>query len=232
MSVADSKGFRYQTDPNYYNYQPSRADLQREANRQQIGGAKGTEPARDSRYPAYAAPMSDGRLVTDYRPKCSRNITAGQQFDTKQWMVHNAVEIMDTSRRRQVEWTGGNLQQPVLAPPPADVISVDADVVNVIPSGLPGGIGVQRANEVTPDLFGTFQYMPTSSEEIHNKKRICTTSFFEGGRNTPRGRMEFQPANREVMDRANYRPKGLATVYPGNEGTVMGLTTAYGEPLI
>jgi hypothetical protein len=232
MSVADSKGFRYQTDPNYYNYSPSTADLIREANRQQIGGAKGTEPARDSRYPAYAAPMSDGRLVTDYRPKCSRNITAGQQFDTKQWMVHNAMEIMDTSRRRQVEWTGGNLMQPVLAPPPADVISVDADVVNVIPSGLPGGIGVQRANETTPDLFGTFQYMPSSSEEMHNKKRICTTSFFEGGRNTPRGRMEFQPAGREVMDRANYRPKGLPTVYPGNEGTVMGLTTAYGEPLV
>ena len=31
-------------------------------------------PARDDRYPAYAGKMQDGRLVTDYRPKCSKNI--------------------------------------------------------------------------------------------------------------------------------------------------------------
>ena len=97
--VADSKGFRYTSGPNYYKYEPSAIDVIRQANKDQIGGGKRVEPARDNRYPAFAAQMSDGRLITDYRTHCYENIRVGDQFATKHWLQNNAEQLMDVSRR-------------------------------------------------------------------------------------------------------------------------------------
>ena len=56
-----------------------------------LAPTRNTEPAPDNRYPAFAAQMQDGRLVTDYRNHCSRNVPAGAQFTTKKWMIQQAI---------------------------------------------------------------------------------------------------------------------------------------------
>lgn len=189
-SVMDRKGFRYKSAPNLYKYEPSTMDIIREANQMQIGGAKGTEPARDNRYPAFAAPMADGRLITDYRTHCYQNIRVGDQFDVKHWMQNNAEQLMDLSRRRQVEWTGGSLPILELGPPPADVAVGNVDSYDVKPTNFVGGLGIVRPSTApAPELFGTFKFEPTGAEERNNVSLIRGTINFEGGRNSPRGRI-------------------------------------------
>ncbi len=221
QSVADSRGFRYQSQPNYGGQQPSGAEIRQQARHQPIGST--VEPARDPRYPAFAGLMSDGRLVTDYRPKCSKNIRTGSQFDVKEWMQHNAVDIIEVSRRRQVEWSGASLPQPDLAPPPANAAVANADTIDVIDTGIAGGLGIQRANEVAPPLFGTFSYQPSQREEvmsIHPKTQI--TSFYEGGRNTPRGRVQLMAANGRISRPGVHVETGVPSFRGANESTLTG----------
>jgi hypothetical protein len=186
MAELDQSGFTKDTRPNLFKTQPYGTSYY-EGRKSDFAPQKQVEPARDNRYPAYAAPMSDGRLVTDYRPHCSRNIAPAAQFSTKQWMVNHATEIMDESRRRQVEWSGASLPQANVVPPPADVVHSNPFYSEVISSGLQGGIGIYRADANAPSLFGTFSYEPTMSEIRNNRKNINMTRHYEGGRNSPRG---------------------------------------------
>ena len=78
--------FTRDTYPNLFTH-PSFGTEYRGARQAALGPIKDIVPARDSRYPARAAALADGRLVTDYRPQCSKNIRAGQQFYTKKWMI-------------------------------------------------------------------------------------------------------------------------------------------------
>jgi len=149
--------------------------------------AKDVYPARDSRYPAFAAPLEDGRLVTDYRPQCSKNIRTGQQFYTKKWMISHGNELMDESRKRQVEWSGAALPMANTVPPPAAVVHSTPFYSEVNPTNLLGGIGVERANAEAPAMFGAFLYHPTISEMQNNRKNIEVTTREEGGRNSKRG---------------------------------------------
>jgi len=158
-----------------------------EARRASLPPAKDIYPARDSRYPAYAAALEDGRLVTDYRPQCSKNVRTGQQFHTKLWLIHHAEEMMDESRRRQVEWSGASLAMANTVPPPAAVVHSTPFSSEVNPTHLYDGIGVERANAVAPELFGTYVYEPTVAEMQNNRKNIGVTQFYEGGRNSKRG---------------------------------------------
>jgi len=157
------------------------------AHKAYIPANKEIYPARDGRYPAYAAPLEDGRLVTDYRPQCSKNIKAGQQFHTKLWLIHHATEMMDESRRRQVEWSGASLGMANTVPPPSAIVHSTPFYSEVNPTNLYDGIGVERANADAPELFGTFSYEPQISEIQNNRKNIATTQFYEGGRNSKRG---------------------------------------------
>ena len=50
------------------------------------------------------------------------------------------------------------------------------------------GIGIERANVECPGLFGTFTYDPTMAEIRSNRKNIGLTSYYEGGRNSQRGK--------------------------------------------
>ena len=145
------------------------------------------EPAIDNRYPAFAAQMQDGRLVTDYRNHCSRNIPAGSQFATKQWMVTHGEDIIRMSRQRQAEWTGAALGLANTVPPPADIVHSTPFNSEVMPTGAAAGIGVARADAAAPDLFGTFTVAPSLAETRANKKNIATTTKYEGGRNSLRG---------------------------------------------
>jgi len=186
MVQLDQPGFTRDTRPNLYPSPPF-GTAYKEARRVDFAPAKVIEPGRDARYPAYAAPMSDGRLVTDYRPQCSRNIPPYAQYNTKLWMVNHAEQIIDESRQRQVEWSGASLPLANTVPPPANIVHSNPFYSEVDSSGIRGGIGVERANASAPPLFGTFTYEPSMKEIQNNRKNIRLTQFYEGGRNSPRG---------------------------------------------
>lgn len=193
MSELHEIGFSQNTHPNLYTT-PQFGTEYLAARKAAVPPAKDVYPARDDRYPAYAGPMADGRLVTDYRPHCSKNIRAGEQYYTKLWMIHHTDEMMDESRRRQVEWSGASLPLANTVPPPADVVHSNPFYSEVNATNLPTGIGIERADAKAPMLFGTFQYEPTMDEIRNNRKNIALTTRQEGGRNSVRG----------VIPRPNY----------------------------
>ena len=186
MAELDQPGFTKDTRPNLFHRQPYGSSYMA-ANKVDVAPSKQIEPARDNRYPAYAAPMADGRLVTDYRPQCARNVAPAAQYSTKLWMVHHADQIMDESRRRQVEWSGASLPLANTVPPPADIVHSNKFYSEVVPTNLQSGIGIERADSRAPQLFGTFTYEPTMAEIRNNRKNINMTVHYEGGRNSPRG---------------------------------------------
>lgn len=186
----EKQSFSRNTYPNLF-HAPSMGTEYQEAHRVAFGKPKETTPARDVRYPAYAATMSDGRLVTDYRPQCTKNIRAGSQFYTKHWMIQHASEMMEESRRRQVEWTGANLPMANTVPPPAGIAHSTPFYSEIQPTHLPQGLGVERADAVAPDLFGTYQYEASMSELRANRKETQLTTYMEGGRNSVRGSNRF-----------------------------------------
>ena len=177
--------FTRDTSPNLFTH-PSFGTEYRGAREAALAPANVT-PARDSRYPARAAALEDGRLVTDYRPQCSKNIRTGQQFYTKKWMIGHGEELMDESRKRQVEWSGAALPMANTMPPPAAVVHSTPFYSEVNPTYLQGGWGVERANAKCPPMFGAFEYTPTISEMQNNRKNIAGTTREEGGRNSKRG---------------------------------------------
>jgi hypothetical protein len=180
-------GFSQNTQPTLFNG-PSFGPEYRAGLQVNLPPAKDVYPARDNRYPAYAAPLEDGRLVTDYRPQCTKNIRPGQQFYTKMWMVHHATDVIHESRQRQVEWTGASLPLANTVPPPAAIVHSTPFYSEVNATNMNNGIGVERANTPAPELFGTFWYDPTISELQNNRKNIAVTTRYEGGRNSVRGK--------------------------------------------
>ena len=178
--------FTKDTYPNLFTH-PSFGTEYRGAREAALAPSRDLAPAPDSRYPAFAATLNDGRLVTDYRPQCSKNIRVGQQFYTKKWMIGHGEELMEESRRRQVESTGAALPMANTIPPPAAVVHSTPFYSEVNPTYLLGGLGVERANAKAPPMFGSFTYSPTISGMQNNRKNIAGTTRYEGGRNSKRG---------------------------------------------
>jgi hypothetical protein len=180
----DSKLFVLPTEPNYYPKKPSSAA--RKAALADIipEGQYYIGPAPDSRFPGWAAPLADGRLVTDYRPHCNRNIQAGKQFATHQWMVQNADEIIQVSRDRQSQVAGAFMSfDNTVVPPPKLIVECNPSGCGYKQTDLPYGIGTER-QEPVPELFGTF-----NTEKVYVKQKLPPiTREFEGGRNSLRGR--------------------------------------------
>lgn len=176
----DSKGFRTVGQPNLV-AQPSPSRIDRLINtmpKPQI-----SMPSRDSRYSAFAAPMEDGRLVTDYRQNCVSRVGYGSQNAVKQWMIHNAEQIMDLSIARQAETTGGG-RFPSDTPIPNAAVIQHTTVrgSEMIPTNDPTGLGLEREGQIAPPLFGTFTFYDKAGPT--NRKNISLTNQFEGGRNT------------------------------------------------
>jgi hypothetical protein len=176
----DARLFRLPTQPNFYTAAntPNPFDInQRQKNTQR--------PTEDIRFPGWAAPMSDGRLVTSYANHCSQNVAAGKQFGTKDWMTHNAEEIIRVTRERLSYQTGAvyGLDTSVV-PPPAGLVDCTRSDCTRTPTHLAGGIGIERAPDALPDLFGTWD--PTTFN-VPPKPNTPLTTQYEGGRNTPRG---------------------------------------------
>jgi len=177
----DSKLFRLPTSPNFYSGIASANpfDVENQQKRTQL-------PTADSRFPGWAAPMADGRLVTEYQNHCSRNIPSGRQFATKEWMTKNAIELMRVARERVAQQTGSiyGLDASVV-PPPAQIVKCATNDCLRMPTDKEGGIGIERADAAAPELFGTWDYREWAA--VAPKANVALTSVYEGGRNTPRG---------------------------------------------
>jgi hypothetical protein len=181
----DSKLFVLPTEPNYYDNRPS----QRVAKATAFEGAfpEGqyyVGPAPDARFPGWAAPLEDSRLVTDWRPHCNRNIPAGKQFATHQWIQRNADQIIELSRQRQSEAAGADRGfDNTIVPAAENIVACDAFKCGYYLTNQKNGIGTER-REPVPDLFGTF------NTDVRQRTQALPpiTRSFEGGRNSVRGR--------------------------------------------
>lgn len=183
----DSRFFRRTTDPNFYENVPTGYDAKGTAYKTVVSD-RNTLPTADSRFPGYAGPMADGRLITDYRPHCNQNIPAGSQYGVKEWMVKNSSSIMDVSRSRQAQVTGAIYKDdPTVVPNPVATIKctkTDCEYTAYDERG----IGIERADKA-PELFGTF----TVLGRMHPPpSKTSLTTNYEVGRNTVRGRV-FEP---------------------------------------
>jgi hypothetical protein len=174
----DSKLFRLPTQPNLYAAAGNPFDIQQQQKRSEV-------PTPDVRFPGWAAPMADGRLVTEYKNHCSRNIPTGSQFATKEWMTKNADDIIRVSRERMSKQTGSQYAlDPSVVPPPAMVVNCRTDDCTRTLTEKAGGIGMERLSAAAPELFGTWTVETLASAP---KPMVALTTHFEGGRNTPRG---------------------------------------------
>lgn len=174
----DSKFFRLPTKPNFYGGGRPVDSKQR--------GTGQELPAPDSRFPGWAAPMSDARLVTDYQAHCAKNIPAGSQFATKEWMQRNAESILVYNRKEYAGRMGANLPfDDTVVPPPAMVVECKPGGCSRVMTEAPGGIGMERAGAACPELFGTFSYAGMAN--VKAEPRVALTTKQEGGRNSVRG---------------------------------------------
>ena len=177
----DADGFREPQSPWFFT-QPPQFLIETRVNKIAIP-RKDTAPTPDNRFPGWAAPMSDGSIMTDYRPKCAVNIPTGTQYASRQFMIHNTDSIITQSRRRQADKTGAGLSFDSRTDVPAEqFVKCDKEQCSYI-NNVSDGVGVERLDSV-PALFGTFAY---SSPSWMTPATPAITTKFEGGRNTPRG---------------------------------------------
>jgi hypothetical protein len=168
----DSKNFRKVSDPNLYGkYKNVNPNVQEFVLPNNV--------APDNRYSKWAAMMDDGRLTTNYNSHCSQNVPTGEQFPTKQFMQKSAEEIILQSRKNQMPFTR-SLDISVL-PPVAKVLNCTKSDCKFTNTDSDLGIGVERLNNNTPFLFGTFMEQPFEKKPYNN----LLTHYYEGGRNTP-----------------------------------------------
>lgn len=189
----DSQFFRVATHPNYY-HGLSSYQAERIANKT-IVSTRNTQPSMDSRFPGWAAPMADGRLVTDYRPHCNENIPAGSQFATKEWIQNNTDDVIALSRARYAQATGAMYAfDNTVEAPPESLVKCDKVECVFMPSGKEDGIGVERVYDRAPTLFGTYQVPKMRAPAPH----VELNQKFEGGRNSWRGR-HFDPMGNKPL---------------------------------
>ncbi len=182
----DSRFFRKTTDPNFYENTPGNWSVRGTAYKTVVS-ERNTFPTPDPRFPGYAGMMEDGRLITDYRPQCNKNVPVGSQYAVKEWMQKNTPSIIDVSRTRQATMTGAIYQfDTTVVPPPVGTVQCTPTDCGYAEAS-PYGIGIERVDPA-PEIFGTFTF-PNRSAVPPSRTELTKT--FEAGRNTPRGR-EFQ----------------------------------------
>ena len=173
----DSEGYRTPQLPK----QPAYWTIQKEVKRELA--TQNSIPAPDNRYVDYAAITQDGNFITDYRPSCVTRAPPGQQFAVKQWMVHNASQVADVSRRRQAESTGQVYGTTDTELPAKLYQQCTTETCSITPANYTSGVGIVRLDK-TPPLFGTFDFKP--QVRISGKKNnVGLNKDFAGGANTP-----------------------------------------------
>jgi hypothetical protein len=179
----DLDGFREPQSPFFFNQPPTW--LLESSVKRKVVPAKQTDPTPDNRFPGWAAPMSDGRVGTDYRPNCALNFPTGTQFASRQFLQKNAESIIQTTRKRVADSLGAGLSYDSSTVVPASmVVQCDNEKCTMSPY-VERGIGVERQENV-PELFGTFS---SSSPSLLRPAEPIGTTRYEGGRNTVRGRV-------------------------------------------
>jgi hypothetical protein len=169
----DANLFRLPTSPNLY-----------AGKRISKPSVSASFPTEDSRFPGWAAPTQDGRLVTDYRSRRETNIPVESQEKSRIWIQQNAEEIIRISRERLAERSGMIYGvDSSIVPPPAGIVNCSAAGCKRTEVAV-NGIGLERADSKAPHLFGTY--------EVHRPLMVAMpqvdmTSRYEGGRNTKRG---------------------------------------------
>jgi len=177
----DIKGFREAQSPWFFS-QPPTSLVETRATESAVP-KKTTLPTQDNRFPGWAAPMADARLVTDYRSQCELNIPAGMQFASRRFMQRNATDIIEKARVRQTEAAGAGLPYDAVTDmPPSSYIQCDAFQCSLTP-GSRHGVGMVR-EEPVPELFGTFSH---SRPSMLKPAEPMITHKQEGGRNSVRG---------------------------------------------
>lgn len=170
----DAKFFRLPSEPNFYSDQK---EFKVKDNR--------SRPTEDARFPGWAAPLEDGRVVTDYRAHCETNIPTGSQEATRVWMQRNTDSILMTTRQRLSETTGAAYGiDTSIVPPPAVLEHCTTASCVRIPTGAPLGLGTERRAGPLPVLFGTYEAGSMFTAQL---PKVQLTHMYEGGRNTPRG---------------------------------------------
>ena len=180
----DINGFREPQSPWFFTQPPTTLVDIRNSQRTPESQSRSL-PTQDNRYPGWAAPMNDGRLVTDYRSRCEANIPAGSQYATRLFMQRNADAIMSQSRKRQANNTGAGLSYDPSTEMPADeFVKCDtAQCTMRLSRQTDNGVGLVRVEGV-PELFGTFS---AKSAAFLPPSKPALTTVSEGGRNTVRG---------------------------------------------
>jgi hypothetical protein len=140
--------------------------------------------APDSRFRAYAAPLADGRLVTDYRQACVTRAPPGENFAVKQWTVHNTDDIIRISRERQVQDTGHALGTANTELPGLMIQKCAPNGCSFYPTNARNGLGLERSEPV-PSLFGTFDFAPSAATIAKDREFTSLNKTVEYGRNTP-----------------------------------------------
>jgi len=183
----DSQLFRKETE-NPFRKSSSKAAFDLIA-RQIDNPSKITVPIDDVRYPNYAAPMEDGRIITDYQPHCSFNVVEPKYGNSvREFLQHNATAIVQVSRKRQAEIAGAQFHKAPTVEGPKMIQRCNEYDCTFITSDYPNSIGLARSEPV-PALFGTFS-APT--QEAPDSLKPPITTVYEGGRNSLRGR-QFTP---------------------------------------
>jgi hypothetical protein len=175
LQYKDARGFRPTLASDLALLKLTLAPKMQEANTSKID---------DVRYPALSAVMSDARQFTDYRAHCALNISPASQFKAKKWIVDNAVNIIELSRKRQAEKLGTAAVQ-LSGPPAAAALTCSTDSCDLqLINGQ--GVGMERTNtwaQKDIPLFGTFSYAAGTAQmtaPLYTVKQ-------EGGRNSIRG---------------------------------------------
>jgi hypothetical protein len=178
----DINGFREPQSPWFFSQPPTMLVDIRNSERTPEKQTKSL-PTQDNRYSGWAAPMDDGRIVTDYRSRCELNVPTGSQFATRLFMQRNAESIMSQSRKRQAINTGAGLAYDASSEmPPAEYVKCTTAECKVRRAEQ-HGVGTVRAERV-PELFGTFsEKMPS----LLSPAKHSLTQVQEGGRNSIRG---------------------------------------------
>ena len=176
----DSKGFRL-APPDLKG--PSRWAVWQQA-QNEVNHAFYSEPADNSRYPAYGAQMDDGREFTDYRQTCQERVPAAFTRPVRLWMQRNAEAIIDLTRKRTAQNSGAVFPLANTTPPFENIVQCTplGCTTKSNPFKPPLATGNLNLNAKAAPMFGTYQVAPAPGQT--NPKNIDLNMYNEGGRNS------------------------------------------------
>ena len=178
----DAKGFRLADKTSLFKLNQS--NIANQVNIE-IKASGSSIPADDSRYPAYAATMSDARTFTDYRSHCASRVPALYTKPVKEWIIKNGSQIIEMNRKRQTENTGAVFGTANTVLPPEILVFCDPYGCEQQLTNEQNGTGIEIVNEC-PELPGSFMYRPDPSVMSANTKKINYNLVNENGRNSSR----------------------------------------------